>query len=186
MSTPGPDPADNEILAQATAELRERHASETSAFQKLVDRLTSLVGCPGFIAFLTSAIALWTGVNATLFVMHRPCLDPPPFLWMQGAIGIGALYTAALVLTTQRREGLLSGHRQELILELAISNDRKTSKIIQLIEEARRDNPLIDDRLDVMARSMSTPIDPHTVLAAIKDFQDQPQPAPGEPSQEAK
>jgi hypothetical protein len=56
----------------------------------------------------------------------------------------------------------------QLILELAILNDQKTSKIIELLEEARRDNPAIVDRVDPEASAMSSPSDTHAVLDAIK------------------
>ena len=96
-------------------------------------------------------------------------VDPPPFAWLQGAISTGALFVAVLILTTQRREDQLAGHRSQLILELLILNDRKIAKIIELIEEVRRDSPTIVDRVDGEAISMSTPSDTNAVLKAIKD-----------------
>jgi uncharacterized membrane protein len=95
-------------------------------------------------------------------------VDPPPFVWLQGAITTGALYVAILILTTQRREEQLSSQREQLLLELAILNDQKSSKIIELLEESRRDNPMIADRIDGGARTMSTPSDHRAVMDAIK------------------
>jgi uncharacterized membrane protein len=46
---------------------------------------------------------------------------------------------AILILTTQRREEQLSSQRGQLVLELAILNDQKSSKIIELLEEFRRE-----------------------------------------------
>ncbi len=57
-----------------------------------------------------------------------------------------------------------------MILELAILNDQKLSKIIGLLEEARTDNPMITDRVDGEAQAMKTPADIHTVADAIKDI----------------
>jgi uncharacterized membrane protein len=73
---------------------------ETSLLQLGVDRLTALVGLPGFAAALTAAIVLWIATNllASLFGL-RP-VDPPPFVWLQGALTMGALYVATLILTT--------------------------------------------------------------------------------------
>jgi uncharacterized membrane protein len=83
----------------------------------------------------------------------------------------GALVISALILTTQRREDRLAGHRLQLLLELAIVSDRKVAKVIALIEEVRRDNPAILDRVDGIADTMSEPSDAHLVLQAIKDVQ---------------
>ena len=121
---------------------------------------------------VTGGIALWLLANG--LAAHAGLLppDPPPFDWLQAAIPVIGLYIAVLILTTQRRQEQLASHRGQLALELAILNDQKVSKIIALLEEARRDNPLINNRSDSTARAMSTPADPHVVLEAIKDVQD--------------
>jgi hypothetical protein len=54
-------------------------------------------------------------------------------------------------------------------LELAILSEQKTAKVIQLLEETRRDNPLIHNRVDQEAEAMAQPADPQSVLAAIKE-----------------
>jgi uncharacterized membrane protein len=98
-------------------------------------------------------------------------VDPPPFVWLQGAVTTGVLYLAILILTTQRREEQLSNQRGQLMLELATLNDQKSSKIIELLEEFRRDNPMIADHIDSEARAMSTPSDHRAVMDAIKEPQ---------------
>ena len=44
-----------------------------------------------------------------------------------------------LILATQRREYQLAQLREQLTLELAILSEQKTAKVIQLLEESRRD-----------------------------------------------
>ena len=41
--------------------------------------------------------------------------------------------------------------------------------MIQLLEEARLDNPLIPNRLDPEAEAMAQPTDPNSVLDVIKE-----------------
>jgi uncharacterized membrane protein len=159
-------------VALATSQLRAEHRQETSALQKAVDCLTAFVGWPGFVAALAGAIGLWIAANLLAGRWGIRPLDLPPFAWLQVAISAGALFVAVLILTTQRREDQLAGHRLQLILELSILNDRKISKVIELIEEVRRDSPTIVDRVDGEANSMSTPSDTHAVLKAIKDVPD--------------
>ena len=134
-----------------------------------MDRLTAIVGLPGFAAALTISIALWLSANVVARLLGLRVVDPPPFVWLQGAVTMGALYVAILILTTQRREEQLSSQRGQLMLELAILNDQKSSKIIELLEEFRRDNPMIADRIDNAARAMSTPSDHWAVMDAIKE-----------------
>ena len=108
-------------------------------------------------------------LNAIPFLLGYKVLDEPPFVWLQGAVGLGALYMTVLILTTQRRVDELAGYREQLTLELAILSEQKAAKIIQLLEEMRRDNPLIHNRVDQEAEALSTPADPQAVLDAIKE-----------------
>jgi uncharacterized membrane protein len=117
-------------------------------------------------------IVLWIAANlAAPGFGFRP-LDPAPFPWLQGAASTGALLMAALILATQRREDQLATHSAQLILELTVLNDQKASKIIELLEEYRRDNPGVANRVDDQAIAMSTPSDPQAVLGAIKEVQE--------------
>jgi uncharacterized membrane protein len=159
-------------IGQATAQLRAEHREETSALQRAVDRVTALVGWPGFIAVVAVVVGLWVAANLLTPALGVRPIDPPPFFWLQGAIASAAFVVAALILTTQRRADELAHHRSQLILELLLLNDQKISKIIELIEEGRRDNPSIQDRVDDQAVAMSTPSDARAVLEAIKDVQD--------------
>jgi uncharacterized membrane protein len=159
-------------IAQATAQLRAEHRQETTAPQQVVDRVTAIVGQPGFVAALALAIVIWIGLNLLAGRLGLRAPDAPPFPWLQGASSTVALLVASLILTTQRREDQLAGHRAQLILELAVVSEQKLSKIIELLEEVRRDNPAIPDRVDEQATSMSTPADTRVVLEAIKVVQD--------------
>ena len=81
----------------------------------------------------------------------------------------GVALQVVLILATQRREYQLAQLREQLTLELAILSEQKTAKVIQLLEESRRDNPLIRDRVDQEAEAMAQPADPQSVLDAIKE-----------------
>jgi hypothetical protein len=47
--------------------------------------------------------------------------------------------------------------------------ERKVAKVIELIEELRRDSPTLKNRADPEARQMSVRTSPGEVLIAIKD-----------------
>jgi uncharacterized membrane protein len=159
-------------VAWATVQLRAEHKQETSAWQHGVDNLTALVGQPGFVALLAAVAVAWVLANLAAAGLGFRAADPPPFPWLQGAASFGALLVAALILTTQRREDQLANHRAQLVLELSILNDQKVSKIIEILEEYRRDNPAVSDRVDDAATAMSTPSDTQAVLGAIKEIQE--------------
>ena len=168
MQVPTLDTDAAPAVAQATALLRAEHDNATSTFQRAAARITHLVGLPWFVVLLTVAIVGWMGANisAGLLGLREP--DPPPFAWLQGAISTGALYMTALILTTQRSQDRLATHREHLTLELAIIADQKVAKIVELLEELRRNSPTIANRSDHEARTMAKPTDPEMVLQAIK------------------
>ncbi len=165
-------PAHIEDTVQAIARLHADHRHEAGRLQRAVDRLTAWIGRPRFIAGLTFVIMAWIGCSLLAGQLGASSWDPPPFAWLQGAIGLMALYVTVLILTTQRREDLLAGYREQLTLELAILGEQKTAKIIALLEEMRRDNPNLRNRIDVEAAAMAVAADPQAVLDAIKESED--------------
>jgi uncharacterized membrane protein len=167
-----PSALDTTEVARTTARLRSTHRHEASPLQQALDHLTAIIGWPGFVALLGLAILAWIVINLAMARLGFSPVDPPPFVGLQGVSSTGALLVAVLILTTQRREDKLADHRAQLILELSISNDQKIAKIVGLLEESRRDNPAIADRVDDEAAAMSTPSDTEAVLDAIKDLRD--------------
>jgi len=171
--TTNPDvPSIASDIGQATARLRAEPREETTGLQLAVDRVTALLGQPGFVTVLAVGVGVWIAANLLAGALGAKPADPPPFVWLQGAVTTCALFVAALILTTQRREDQLARHRSQLILEILLLNDQKISKIVELIEEVRRDNPAILNRIDHQANAMAMPSDAHAVLEAIKDGQD--------------
>jgi uncharacterized membrane protein len=169
-SVPSPILPDHiEETIRSIARLHAEHHESATPLERAVDRLTGLLGRPGFIGVLTAAVAVWIGFNVLAVALGHQPIDPPPFSWLGGAVTLLSLYMVVLILATQRREDLLAQHRELLLLELAILSEQKTAKVIQLLEETRRDNPLIHNRVDQEAEAMAQPADPKSVLAAIKE-----------------
>ena len=161
-------PAHIEESVRAIAEVHADHHRQATPIQRAVERMTRVMGRPRFIGWLTVAILVWLGLNLILQPLGR-AFDPAPFPWLQNVVALVALYITVLILVTQRRENQLAEHRDQLALELAVLNDQKSAKIIQLLEELRRDSPQIADRHDPEAEALAVPADPQMVLEAIKD-----------------
>jgi uncharacterized membrane protein len=121
------------------------------------------------LGVLTVIVVGWVGLNMLAAALGYRPIDPPPFSWLGGAVSLVSLYMVVLILATQRREDQLGRQRELLVLELAILSEQKTAKMIQLLEESRRDNPLLHNRVDHEAEVMAQPADPQSVLAAIKE-----------------
>ena len=165
-------PAHIEETVQAIARLHAEHEQGASPLQLGVERVTRRAGRPAFVAVLTVLVVAWIVLNLGMKSIGRIPIDEPPFFWLQGVVTLTALYMTILILTTQRREDELAGLREQLILELSILGEKKSAKIIALLEELRRDDPHISDRRDPDAEAFSTPADPNAVLDALKGTQD--------------
>jgi uncharacterized membrane protein len=153
---------------RAIVQLRTEHEEKSTSLERMVAWLTGRVGNSRFVVLLSLVLGSWVGLNTVMMLMGRRPLDAPPFLWMQGVVSLGALYTTVFILATQRRENELATHHEHLTLELAMLGEQKTAKIISLLEELRQDHPEIHDRIDREAAVMSEPADPFSVLETIK------------------
>jgi uncharacterized membrane protein len=158
-----------EQTVQAIARLHAQHHRNATPLQRIVDRTTAIVAHPWFIVIVTFTVLAWMAGNLLALRVGGASLDRPAFPWLQGAGELAAIYITTLVLMSQRRKDELSELREQLTLELAVMIEQKGAKIIALIEEMRRDNPLVVNRIDQQANAMSTPADPVAVLEAFKD-----------------
>jgi uncharacterized membrane protein len=151
------------------AKLRAEHHGKATPLQRMVDRLVKLLGRPRFIGLLGSAMVAWIGFNLLSGALGDPVIDAPPFPWLGEAISLTSLLMVVLILISQQREDQLARHREMLILELAILSEQKIAKVIQLLEESRRDNPNLRDRHDPEAETMGQAADTQSVLDAITE-----------------
>lgn len=103
-------------------------------------------------------------------LLGKTSLDPPPFSWLQGVIGLGALLMTTMVLITQNRQEKHTEQRRHLDLQVSLLVEQKVTKVIALVEELRRDLPSIRNRHDPQAEAMQNAIDPHAVLDALDDM----------------
>ncbi len=158
-----------EQTVQAIARLHAAHDKRATPLEKLVDRLTGFFVHPWFIAGVTIAVVAWIGGNFTARRLLGHGLDGRGFPDLQLAGELLAIYITTLVLMSQRRKDELSELREQLTLELVILTEQKVAKLIDLQEEARRDNPLLADRVDHQAAAMAAPANPEAVLEAFKE-----------------
>ncbi|MDO8704283.1 MAG: DUF1003 domain-containing protein [Sulfuricaulis sp.] len=143
-----------------------------SGSQRIVESISGVAGRPLFLGSVLLFIALWMLYNISALLFGWVEFDPGPFLWLQGIIGLGALLTTTVVLIKQNRLAKLEELRAHLDLQVNLLTEQKTTKLIQLVEELRRDLPMVKDRYDPEAEALKQPTDPHQVLAALDEMRD--------------
>jgi uncharacterized membrane protein len=149
-----------------------REEQKISNSQRLLETVGGFMGRPLYLASVLSFIALWLLANALCELLGFQPLDPPPFFWLQGFVSLGALVTTTVVLIAQNREAKLEKQRMELELQVNLLTEQKTTKLIRLLEELRRDLPLVKDRHDPEAVALQKPTDPEEVLSTLEERRD--------------
>ena len=166
-------PVHIEETIQSIAGLNAEHRANATHHQRFVDRITSLLGRASFIAALTTFVVGWVSLNWFAVALGYRALDPPPFAWLDVAASLFSLFLVVLLLVAQKHEDELNAHRDTLTLELSILTEHKIAKVIQLLEELRRDSPHVQDRDDSQAEQMAEPADAGSVLAAVREKDEQ-------------
>lgn len=159
-------PSHVEEAVRAVASMHVDHEREATAADKVVDRLASAVARPGFLIMVVAAMAIWIAAS---LLFGRTWPDAAPFPWLTLAVSCLAIFIAILILASQKRADRLVQRRQQLALEVALLAEDKTSKIIDLIEELRRDLPNVHNRVDLEAMEMAVKPNHETVLDIIEE-----------------
>jgi len=149
-----------------------REEQKISDSQRLLETVGGFMGRPSYLATVLAFVALWLLANGLCKLLGFQSLDPPPFFWLQGVVSLGALLTTTVVLITQNREAKLEEQRLELELQVNLLTEQKTTKLIHLLEELRRDLPMVKDRHDPEAAALQKPTDPKELLAALEERRD--------------
>ena len=153
----------------AVARIHADHHLKRTPVEKFMDDWTARLARPPVLAAVVFGVVLWIAVNLLAPLAGYAIVDAPPFPWLFEALTFLGVVMGILILSTQRRADQLAELREQMTLELASVTERKVAKVIELIEELRRDSPTLKNRNDQEARQMSVRTSPGEVLIAIKD-----------------
>jgi len=154
---------------EAVLEFYAREEQKISRSQRILERISHFIGQPVFLGFILLFVALWMLANAILRQSGWGEFDPAPFFWLQGIVGLGALLTATVVLIKQNRLARLEEQRAHLDLKVTLLTEQKAAKLIDLLEELRRDLPNVRNRHDPEAAELKHSMNPDLVLAALDE-----------------
>jgi uncharacterized membrane protein len=167
----------------AVLDFYTREEQKITRSQRILERVSHMVGKPAYLGFILLCVLLWVLANLALRLVGKTPFDPPPFFWLQGLIALGALLTTTVVLAKQNRFSRLAEQRAHLDLKVTLLTEQKAAKLIHLLEELRRDLPNVIDRHDPMAAAMQESMSPGLVLAALdEDIDPDKRAQPPEPS----
>ncbi len=154
---------------ESVASIRARAEQRLDRHQRMMEVLTAALGRPRTVYVTLSIVAGWVAFNLVtpkLFGWQR--IDPPPFFWLQGMVALSALLMTTLVLITANRQTRNAEDRSHLDLQVNLLAEHKVAKLIALVEELRRDLPMVRDRIDREADAMQEAVDPNAMIEALE------------------
>jgi uncharacterized membrane protein len=169
-----------EETVNSIARLHTAHYREAAVVQRFVTFATGWIARPRLLGALAIGVAAWLAFN---IATGSDALDPFPFPLLSMMVSTFALFVSTMVLIAQRHDDQLATRREQLTLELAILAERKSAKIIALLEEFRRNDPHQSNEPDEIAEALSEPADPHLVLEAIEAAHKDPDSSTAEPGE---
>jgi uncharacterized membrane protein len=181
MTQDAPSPADPRSPAELPSSAKEnlevlsrfqdREEAQISGVQLAIERISRFLGSPAYFAFVAVFIVLWVLVNTWGLRHGWHHVDAPPFQWLQGLVSSNALLLTVAVLIRQNRMALVAEHRAHLDLQINLLTEQKVTKILQIIDELRREPTAQRSHSDEDVTEMSKPADAHALMHAIKEKQ---------------
>jgi uncharacterized membrane protein len=153
---------------ETIAALQRRESEATGASQRLVERMSRFIGRPAYLLGLLVFVVGWVAANVGRPFGIAP-FDPPPFEMLDGILTFSALVTATIVLIAQNRQTKREQQHRHLDLQLSLLTEQKVTKLIHLVEELRRDLPMVKDRHDPQATALQETADTAAVICAMDE-----------------
>ncbi len=146
----------------------ERELSKVGSAQRRLELLSGLMARPFYLVLVTMVVVLWLMCNVLAGRLGFVAFDPPPFARLQSLLSLAALFTTTVVLIAQRRDATLDSQRAHLDLQINLLTEQKVTKLIHLLEELRRDLPMVVDRHDPESAALQVRTDTTAMLSAIE------------------
>jgi uncharacterized membrane protein len=171
-STPANLPSSAKENLEVLSNFKDREEAQISGLQLVIERISRFFGSPLFFAFAVVFMAAWAGLNAWGAHHGWRHIDAPPFFWLQGLVSSNALLLTVAVLIRQNRMSQVAEHRAHLDLQINMLTEQKVTKLVQIVDELRRDLTELRGHPDEEVSEMAKPADAHALMHAIKEKQE--------------
>ena len=154
---------------EAIVAMQRREGESVTPGQHRVEFLRRLIVRPGYLYALLLGIGAWVGVNLGARWAGFSPWDAPPFALLDTAMTLVSVITTTIVLIAQTRQAKLEQQHAHLDLQVNLLTEQKVTKLIHLLEELRRDMPMVRDRDDPQANALQERADAEQVFTAIAE-----------------
>jgi uncharacterized membrane protein len=157
-----------EKTVQQIASMHVAHRQDATPIERFTDCAAAFVGRPIFLLLLAGTALSWIVLGSLLPVFGLDWFDHPPFPFLDLVLSITAIAMAVLILASQKRDDILANRREQMTLQIALLSEQKLSKLIELLEELRRDLPNVHNRVDLDAIELTGNADHVSALREIE------------------
>jgi len=165
-------PETPDLVGQNLEAVMALYAAEAAALpkhQRAIERVVHALASPACLLGILVAIGLWIAMNLTMRHWGIAPWDRPPFAWLQTTITVIALVISSLIIITQRRQGKIAERNAHLDLQVNLLVEQKVTMVIQLLEEMRRDSPMLRNRADGETNELLETLDAVHVATVIAE-----------------
>ena len=161
-----PEPVQRNIAT--IIQLETEHGQKIPLHHQLLERVAASFAQP---KFLYGQIIFFSGWWICSYLSSHGILpkDLAKFKLREDGLSVASLLISTGVLVYQNRQEKVAEERSHLTLQINLLTEQKIVKIITLLEELRTDLPNVHDRQDLEVAEMQQPIDPQSLLIAIKE-----------------
>jgi uncharacterized membrane protein len=150
-------------------QVQKREQQQRPASHRVVDRISRIIARPLYLVGLFVFVAGWIAINLLAPRFGGAAFDPAPFPLLDGILSFAALISTTIILIAQNRQTRIETRHAHIALQVNLMTEQKVAKVINLLEELRRDMPMVKDRYDPQAASLAQKTDALEVLTAIED-----------------
>jgi uncharacterized membrane protein len=170
MAEPTPNrPAQLNQNIDSVLEVQKRESEQRPPPHRFIDGVSRIIGRPMYLVGLFGFACIWITTNQIAQRFGFAPFDPLPFPLLAGILSLAALVSTTVILIAQNRQTRIEQQHMHIALQVNLLTEQKVAKIINLLEELRRDLPMVKDRYDPQAASLSKETDAMQVLTAIEE-----------------
>jgi uncharacterized membrane protein len=155
---------------EAILDFYAREEKKISGSQRFLEQVSGFIGQPIFLGIILVFVLSWMFANALVHQFGIEPFDPAPFFWLQGLLALSALLISTIVLIKQNRLARMDEMRAHLDMKVTLLTEQKAAKMIDLLEELRRDLPNVRNRDDTNAAALTQSMNPDLVVAALEEI----------------
>jgi uncharacterized membrane protein len=165
-------PEQKEHLEQnldSVLEVQKRDWEQRTPAQRRVETVSRIIGRPSYLVGLGVFVVLWVAANQIMPALGYKEFDPFPYFLLDSLLTLAALVSTTIILIAQTRLSRLEQQHTHIALQVNLLTEQKVAKLIAMLEELRRDMPMVRDRNDPQAEALSQRVDAAEIHAAIEE-----------------